>query len=85
MKGTPGGEDVDEGGAVFALPPLSGLVQSPGIAVNQLLTNSFSPTGLWQRQTEQLHSAEHNQYFKCVRSYFIGEHSFSLCTSASKR
>lgn len=46
MRGTPGGEDVNEDGAVFALPPLSCFVQSPGIAVNQLLTHSFSPVGL---------------------------------------
>lgn len=46
MRGTPAGEDLNEGRAVFALPPLPGLVQSPGIAVNQLLDNSFSPAGL---------------------------------------
>lgn len=62
MRGAPGGEDLNEGGAVFALPPLPGLVQSPGVAVNQLLTDSLSPAGLWWRQTGQHHSAEHNQW-----------------------
>lgn len=51
MRGTPAGQDVDEDSAVCALPPLPGLVQSPGIAVNQLLTNSFSPAGLHQAAT----------------------------------
>lgn len=46
MRGTPGGEDLDEGGAVFALHPLPGLIQGPGIAVNQLLIDSVSPAGL---------------------------------------
>lgn len=46
MRGTPGGEDLNEGGAVFAHPPLPGLIQSPGVAVNQLLTDSLSPAGL---------------------------------------
>lgn len=46
MRGTPGGQDLNEGGAVFAPPPLPGLIQSPGIAVNQLLIDSVSPAGL---------------------------------------
>lgn len=46
MRSAPGAEDLNEDRAVFALPALAGLVQSPGIAVNQLLANSFSPAGL---------------------------------------
>lgn len=46
MSTTPGGEDVNEDRAVFALPPLSCLVQRPGIAVNELVTHSLSPGGL---------------------------------------
>lgn len=46
MSGTPGGEDVDEDTAVFALPALTCLIQRPGITVNQLLTHSLSPVGL---------------------------------------
>lgn len=46
MAGTPGGEDFNEGGTVFAFPSLSSLIQSPGITVNQLLRDSFSPAGL---------------------------------------
>lgn len=46
MRRTPAGEDLNEDGAITALPPLPGLVYSPGIAVNHLLTNSFSPAGL---------------------------------------
>lgn len=46
MRGASAGEYLNEGGAVFALPPLPGLIQSPGIAVNQLLTDSISPASL---------------------------------------
>ncbi len=46
MRSTPAGEDVNEDGAVFALPALPGLVQSPGITVNQLFADSFSPASL---------------------------------------
>lgn len=46
MGAASGGEDFNKGGAVFALPPLASLVQSPGIAVDQLLRNPFSPAGL---------------------------------------
>lgn len=46
MGGTSCGEDFNEDGAVFALPPLPGLIQSPGITVNQLLTYSLSPASL---------------------------------------
>lgn len=46
MRGASAGEYLNEGRAVFALPPLPGLVQSPGIAVNQLLTDSIGPARL---------------------------------------
>lgn len=46
MRGASVAEDLNEGRAVFALPPLAGLVQGPGIAVNQLLTHSISSASL---------------------------------------
>lgn len=49
MRGASAAQDLNEGGAVFALPPLAGLVQSPGIAVNQLLTDSVSSASLSER------------------------------------
>lgn len=45
------GQDFDEDGAVLALPPLSSLVQSPGITVNELLTDPFSPASLCWAET----------------------------------
>lgn len=52
MWETPGSEDLDEHGAVFALPTLPGLVQSPRITVNQLITHSLRPAGLSVTQTQ---------------------------------
>lgn len=53
MWGTPAGQDFNESGAVFALPPLPSFVQSPGIAVNQLLIDSFSSARLLHAMTQQ--------------------------------
>lgn len=52
MRETPGSEDLDEHGAVFALPTLPSLVQSPRITVNQLITHSLCPAGLSATQTQ---------------------------------
>lgn len=54
MSSTPDSEDLDEDGAVGALPALPGLVQSPGITVNQLLVHSFSPVCLSQTEMATL-------------------------------
>lgn len=45
------GQNFDEDGAVLPLPPLPSLVQSPGIAVNELLRYPFSPAGLCHAET----------------------------------
>lgn len=50
MRGASAAEDLDEGRAVFAFPAFAGLVQSPGIAVNQLLRDSFSSASLMMKQ-----------------------------------
>lgn len=49
VRGASAAQDLNEGRAVFALPALAGLVQSPGVAVNQLLTDSISPASLWEK------------------------------------
>lgn len=46
MRETPSSEDLDEHGAVFALPTLPSLIQSPCITINQLITHSLSPARL---------------------------------------
>lgn len=46
VRETPGGEDLDERGAVLPLPALACLVQSPRIAVDQLITHCLCPAGL---------------------------------------
>lgn len=46
VRETPGSEDLDEHGAVLALPALACLVQRPRITVNQLFTHYLCPAGL---------------------------------------
>lgn len=52
VRETPGSEDLDEHGAVLPLPALASLVQSPRIAVNQLITHCLCPAGLWATQAQ---------------------------------
>lgn len=78
MRETPGSEDLDEHGAVFAFPTLPSLIEGPCIAINQLVTHYLSSARLWGTQQDYF-STEYKKQNKTKKQNTKNSDRESLC------